>query len=1189
MTNNRRHQRIKIILLLTLSLILIDITILKNMQQINNISNNRSNSVSDVNLFEIKTNFADSWEYYREITINSATPEADYQIKVQLNSTNFDYSKANANASDIRFYDQTQNPLSYWIEKWDNAGESIIWVKIPVSGTTTFYMYYGNPLASSLSNGNDTFILFDDFEGSTLDLSKWYPDVDIPGAGEIADAHVSVSNSIAEIYLELDPDVWGGYPPEMRWELSVLGWHDYWATGVPYGWFTPNGIAIYNDDTRTHNPSVSEIYTDVTGPEWTWFVEEIQWVNSSLIKFLEDDVLLTEHINPASFPTEGTLPIKFLVQGGSYPNGNGYAMSLVSNNNYNEVGYALRTYARHIWDGNDPSSLSLSMQTDWILIHKCHESEPIASIGSEMLNDLNENEPVLSNGLVSPLIGDQNTEFTFSVNYTDFENNQPDFVDVIVNGSGFIMTKLIPSDINYTDGCIYEFSMYLIPSAYNYTYIFNCSDGTYHNSTAIFNDLQVVETNNFKPQLQNPQVSPEKGTNMTNFNFTVWYFDDDNNLPNYINITINQTIYLLEKFDPIDNNATNGILYYYNTTLDFGYYQFQFNCSDGKFENSTSWINNPEVNPFYYGSDITLLNPFNSSSLFTNWINFEWSSLAASFGNVNYTLQISNTSDFSSLMFERAEIEEEPGITSTSVNLIFDTGIYFWRVSPQFEFFTGNWSESFAFSLTANYFAPSLISGSVTPTIGDQFTIFNFTVSYFDQDNNLPLFLNVIINGSSFAMDKVNSLDNDYTNGCIFQYITTLPIASQNFSYSFNCSDGKYTNSSMFFNNLEVNPANYFAPQLLNLQVTPVSGGLITTFEFSVWYFDEDNNLPTFVNLTIADTDFSMIQFNPSDFNAIDGILFYFNTALNFGFHSFQVNCSDGKFTNSTELIIGPEVNPFYGVPPIILLNPIYNAGLPADWINFSWISLNASFGTVNYSLQISSVIDFSTLLYEIINISETPNTSGIQLDINLPTGIYYWRVRPTFSIFDGDWSNNYKLNIIRNDFAPILISDTIFPLSGNQNTIFKFTATYQDLDNNAPVSIRIIINGRPYLMEKQNPNDFDYTDGCIYQFLTLLTPSEEPYTYSLECYDGVFYDSTSIYEGPIVSNDVPIYDRNEGLKNRDSENVIALSISLIIGIGIVVPSIWLTKIKSGKIKSKSIIKSKTGLKTKQSISKKNK
>ena len=194
-----------------------------------------------------------------------------------------------------------------------------------------------------------------------------------------------------------------------------------------------------------------------------------------------------------------------------------------------------------------------------------------------------------------------------------------------------------------------------------------------------------------------------------------------------MNITIDQTIYLLEKFDPIDNNATNGILYYYNTTLDFGYYQFQFNCSDGKFENSTSWISNPEVNPFYYGADITLLNPINSSSLFTDWINFEWSSLEASFGNVNYTLQISNTSDFSSLVFEQVDIEEEPVTTNTSVYLSLDTGIYLWRVRPQFESFTGNWSDYFIFDLTPNYFTPSLNLYSVTPTLGDQYTLFNFT------------------------------------------------------------------------------------------------------------------------------------------------------------------------------------------------------------------------------------------------------------------------------------------------------------------------------------------------------------------------------------------------------------------------------------------------------------------------------
>jgi hypothetical protein len=49
------------------------------------------------------------------------------------------------------------------------------------------------------------------------------------------------------------------------------------------------------------------------------------------------------------------------------------------------------------------------------------------------------------------------------------------------------------------------------------------------------------------------------------------------------------------------------------------------------------------------------------------------------------------------------------------------------------------------------------------------------------------------------------------------------------------------------------------------------------------------------------------------------------------------------------------------------------------------------------------------------------------------------------------------------------------------------------------------------------------------------------------------------------------------------------ISISLIIGIGIVVPSIGITQIKTRQIKSKSKIKTKTGLKVKKAIDKKNK
>ena len=943
-----------------------------------------------------------------------------------------------------------------------------------------------------------------------------------------------------------------------------LAWYrhkiDFNCTESKYSWYIyhTNGsllASITNIDFENPMPTLDEIYfTSITshyrGATY-WDAFGFDW---------EDNYNIGDNLN------EGLL------------------LGFNSNVTLDAIGYSL--------DGN-PTKNILGNTTFVIPSNGAHTIQVFGddSIGNPFQSELryftvslattNMYEPSLSDGIVSPFTGDQKTLFTFEVNYTDLDNNLPDFINVLINESEFMMIKQNPSDIDYTDGCIFQYSTYLNPSSYNYTYSFNCSDGMYSNSTSIFNNLEVLKTNLHEPQLLFPDVSPDIGGYNTIFNYTVWYFDEDNNQPDVINITIDQNTYLMSKHDAFDTNSTDGILYFYNTSLNFGYYQFQINCSDGTFKNSTNWIDGPEVDPFYTDMDVSLLYPLNMSSFVTNWVDFEWSSLEAPFGAVDYTFQISNVSDFSEIVFEQEDIIELPSTTNTSVYLNFPTGVYYWRVCPVFEPYIGNWSDYYIFDLSVNSFAPSLSFGSVGPTQGDQYTVFNFTVSYFDQDNNSPLYLNVIINGISHAMEKVNSLDVDFTDGCIYQYLTTLPYTTLNYTYSFNCSDGKYLYSSIVFNNLEVNEANDFIPQLLNPQFSPTIGGASTIFNFTVWYFDADDNLPIFINITIDSLDFSMFQHDFSDTNAIDGILFYFNTTLNIGIHSFMVECSDGKFTNSTELLLGPEVNPFIGVPPPTLLNPIYNAEIPAQSINFSWSSLNAPFGSVNYTLQISNTTNFITILYEITDIHETLDISEVQVDGDFLTGIYYWRVIANFGTLEGDWSNIFKFNILINTFAPILVSDTIFPSSGDQNTIFNFTAIYQDLDNNAPVFIRIIINGKPYLMEKQNPNDNNYIDGCIYQFLTILTPSEEAYTYSLECYDGAFYESTSTYQGPIVSDEGPIYDRNEGLNNRNAENILALSISLILGIGIVVPSIILTERNIRKNKPKSIIKSKTRLKPK--------
>jgi len=119
-----------------------------------------------------------TWKYQREISIkeNSGTELTDYQVPIELKGADFP-SEAKSDGADVRFTDSSGNELSYWIESWDYAGKSAkVWVKAPTiltGSTTNIRMYYGNPSASAVSNGDRTFEFFDDFLGVGLDFAKW--------------------------------------------------------------------------------------------------------------------------------------------------------------------------------------------------------------------------------------------------------------------------------------------------------------------------------------------------------------------------------------------------------------------------------------------------------------------------------------------------------------------------------------------------------------------------------------------------------------------------------------------------------------------------------------------------------------------------------------------------------------------------------------------------------------------------------------------------------------------------------------------------------------------------------------------------------------------------------------------------------------------------------------------------------
>jgi len=122
-----------------------------------------------------------NFSYYRPVIINNAqNPNTltNYPILVTLDTKSLiSQGKMRADCGDIRFTDSDGNTLlNYWIEpNTCNTNNTKIWVNvpsIPKSSTKTIYLLYGNPNATSMSNGHLVFTFFEDFQNGT---AGWAP------------------------------------------------------------------------------------------------------------------------------------------------------------------------------------------------------------------------------------------------------------------------------------------------------------------------------------------------------------------------------------------------------------------------------------------------------------------------------------------------------------------------------------------------------------------------------------------------------------------------------------------------------------------------------------------------------------------------------------------------------------------------------------------------------------------------------------------------------------------------------------------------------------------------------------------------------------------------------------------------------------------------------------------------------
>ena len=413
---------------------------------------------------------------------------------------------------------------------------------------------------------------------------------------------------------------------------------------------------------------------------------------------------------------------------------------------------------------------------------------------------------------------------------------------------------------------------------------------------------------------------------------------------------------------------------------------------------------------------------------------------------------------------------------------------------------------------------PSLYSGSVSPSSGYATTTFTYTVTYKDVDNDPPEYVKVQIDGVSWYMSKANPSDNDYTDGCVYTYSTTLNKGSH--TYEFKASDGDihaylpddygYYNGPTVYNS---------GPVLSSGGVSPSSGSSTTTFTYTVTYTDADNDAPSYIRVYIDGNYYGMSKQDPGDSDYTDGCIYTYSTTLSKGNHNYYFSASDGS--DSARL---PSSGSSSG-PTVVNSAPTLSSG---------GVSPSSGSSTTTFTYTVTYT-DADNDAPSYIRVYIDGNYYGMSKqdpgDSDYTDGCIY-----TYSTTLSKGNHNYYFSASDGsdsarlpssgsssgptvvNSAPTLSSGGVSPSSGYTTTIFTYTVTYADADNDAPSYVRVYIDGNYYSMSKQDPGDDDYTDGCVYTYSTTLSGgSHNYYFYTSDGSDSARLPPSGSNSGPTV------------------------------------------------------------------------
>jgi len=347
-----------------------------------------------------------------------------------------------------------------------------------------------------------------------------------------------------------------------------------------------------------------------------------------------------------------------------------------------------------------------------------------------------------------------------------------------------------------------------------------------------------------------------------------------------------------------------------------------------------------------------------------------------------------------------------------------------------------------------NLHGPILTNGVVTPCRGfNATTLFDFTVTYNDADNNAPTSITVTVNGSTHAMMPRDPLDLNYMDGRVYVYSTNL--ATGTHVFWFNASDETHLVSIGPFYNPIVTAPPYFNGMSINYD-------LVSQFGSGCW------------NLTA--TQLGGMLYNTVCQTNISGLG---NRYWNTDFSSREILASNGSLLRFAVGTHDPTwIFTNVSIGTLVTLSTLFPTSLSGE-------ATYVVSGETTYYFPGLGLVDAWIL--------EDPGTGAIAL-YEKSTGLL---LNGTFIVVGFPYTLHiHNTNVPFELLETYITNGNVLPRIGSPSINYNFSIVYVDTNNLAPSSIFVVIDSVPHAMTQAVPSDTDFVDGAVFKYIQNTMPA---------------------------------------------------------------------------------------------------